>query len=94
MIFILIAICIFGLLPCSGRLQESDLDPLLIQELLSLMDLHSKLVKSFRMVRDFRAVNENVHVRLRLFRNRNFDSLTYNVPDVDEIAALIVGDFE
>lgn len=58
------------------------------------MDEHNKLVKIFRMVRDFRALNENVPVRLRLFRNRNFDSRTYNVPDVDEVAALIVGDFE
>ena len=31
---------------------------------------------------------------MRLFRNRNFDARTYNVPDVDEIVALIVGDFE
>jgi len=67
---------------------------LLIQQLLAVMDEHNKLVKIFRMVRDFRALNENVPVRLRLFRNRNFDSRTYNVPDVDEVAALIVGDFE
>jgi len=58
------------------------------------MDEHNKLAKIFRMVRDFRSLNENVPVRLRLFRNRNFDSWTYNVPDVDEVATLIVGDFE
>jgi len=67
---------------------------LLIQQLLAVMDEHNKLVKIFRMVRDFRALNENVPVRLRLFWNRNFDSRTYNVLDVDEVAALIVRDFE
>ena len=75
-------------------MDESNLHPSLIEELLSLMDEQNKLVKSFRMVRDFCVQNDNVHVRLRLFRNRNFDARTYNVPDVDEIDALIVGDFE
>jgi len=58
------------------------------------MDEHNKLVKSFRMVHDFCVQNDNIPIRLRLLRNRNFDARTYNVPDVDEIAALIVGDFE
>ena len=59
-----------------------------------MMDEHNKLVKIFRMVHDFRALNENVLVRLWLFWNRNFDSGTYNVSDVDEVATLIVGEFE
>jgi hypothetical protein len=52
------------------------------------------LVNSFRMVHDFRLSNENVLVSLRLFRNRMHDACTYNVPEVDEVAALIVGDFD
>jgi len=79
---------------CSGRSEESTVDPSLVQDLLRLMDDHNILVKSFRMVRDFQLLNANVPVRLRLFRNRSSDARTYNVPDVDEVAALIVGDFE
>jgi hypothetical protein len=58
------------------------------------MDEHNALVKSFRMVRDFCQQNQNVPVKLRLFRHRNFDPRTYNVPHVGEVAALIVGDFD
>ncbi|PNY08607.1 ATP-dependent DNA helicase PIF1 [Trifolium pratense] len=70
------------------------LDPTLVADLLEVMDSYNKLVQSFRMVRDFCRVNSNVPVRLRLFQNRAFDARTYNVPAVDEIAALIVGDFD
>jgi hypothetical protein len=66
----------------------------LVEDLLKVMDEHNVLVKSFRMVRDFCNVNQNVPVKLRLFRNRNFDPNTYNVPTVSEVAALIVGDFD
>jgi hypothetical protein len=59
-----------------------------------MLDEYNTLVKSFRMVRDFYNLNENVPVRLRLFRNRNFDPRTYNIPDINEVAALIVGDFD
>ncbi|MCH81093.1 ATP-dependent DNA helicase PIF1, partial [Trifolium medium] len=72
----------------------SVIDEHLVKELLHLMDCHNKLVKCFRMVRDYRLINESVPIKLRLFRNRISDSRTYNVPEVDEIAALIVGDFD
>ena len=71
-----------------------SLDPVLVSELMSVFDEHNKLTKIFRMVRDFRVANENVPVKLRLFRNRRFDSRVYNVPEIDEVAALIVGDFD
>ncbi|XP_045823935.1 uncharacterized protein LOC123916509 [Trifolium pratense] len=70
------------------------LDPSLVEDLLKVMDEHNILVKSFRMVRDFYRENQNVHVKLRLFRGRTFDPRTYNVPCIDEVAALIVDDFD
>jgi hypothetical protein len=63
-------------------------------DLLNTMDENNILVQSFRMVRDFIDSNANVPVRLRLFRNRSRDPQTYNVPEIDEVAALIVGDFD
>ncbi|MCH81103.1 ATP-dependent DNA helicase PIF1, partial [Trifolium medium] len=71
---------------------NNQLDPILVTEILSVMDEHNKLVQSFRMVRDYIQINENVPISLRLFRDRVQDPRVYNVPDVDEIAALIVGD--
>jgi hypothetical protein len=72
----------------------NKLDPSLVADLLKTMDDHNKLVKSFRMVRDFSQSNQSVPVKLRLFRNRSCDPRIYNVPEVSEIAALIVGDFD
>jgi hypothetical protein len=33
-------------------------------------------------------------VSLLLFRNRTHDARTYNIPEIDEVATLIVGDFD
>lgn len=65
-----------------------------MRDLIEVMDNHNRLVKSFRMVRDFIQTNQSVPVSLRLFRNRQFDPNTYNVPEVSEVAILIVGDFD
>jgi nitrous oxide reductase len=70
------------------------LDPNLVEEILNVMDEHNVLVKSFRMVRDYIRRNENVSVSLRLFQKRDCDLRNYNVPEVDEVAALIVGDLD
>jgi hypothetical protein len=59
-----------------------------------MLDDFNTLVKSFRMVRDFCNMSLNVPVRLRLFRNRDFDPRTYNIPQISEVAALILGDFD
>jgi hypothetical protein len=64
----------------------------LVAEILGVLDEHNKLVKSFRMVRDYIQPSENVRVSLRLFRNRDRDPRVYNMPELDEVAALIVGD--
>jgi hypothetical protein len=70
------------------------LDLTLINDILNVMDQGNTLVKFFRMVRDFRQSNHDVPVRLRLFLNRQYDPRTYNVPEIGEVAALIVGDFD
>ena len=52
------------------------------------------LVKSFRMARDFIASNPKQHISLRLFRDRPKDPRVYNIPTIDEVAGLIIGDFD
>ncbi|GAU39760.1 hypothetical protein TSUD_220030 [Trifolium subterraneum] len=73
---------------------HNQLDPSLVEDLLNVMDEHNILVQSFRMVRDFYRLNQEVPVKLRLFRNRSFDPRTYNVPHLSEVATLIAGDFD
>ncbi|MCH79877.1 helicase-like protein, partial [Trifolium medium] len=73
---------------------RNDLDVSLVEDILKTMDEHNTLVESFRIVRDFYQLNENVPVKLRLFRNRSFDPRIYNVPHISEVAALIIGDFD
>ena len=57
-----------------------------------MVDEHNVLAKAFRMVRDMFNTNKNINIKLRLIARRAFDARTYNTPEVDEIAALIVGD--
>jgi hypothetical protein len=56
------------------------------------MDESNVLVKSFRMVRDYIQREHIIPVSLRLFRERKHDPRTYNVPHLDEVAALVVGE--
>jgi len=91
---ILMCYNVFLIFNFSSIPNEQLLDPSLINDILRVMDDTNILVKCFRMVRDFREVYQNVPVQLRLFRNRSYDPRTYNVPEVGEVAALIVGDFD
>ncbi|XP_057444727.1 uncharacterized protein LOC130736971 [Lotus japonicus] len=73
---------------------KCNLEPGLVVDLLKMVDEHNVLAKSFRSVRDHVEEFDSNEVALRLFRNRVNDSNTYNLPSVDEVAALIVGDFD
>lgn len=66
----------------------------LIEDLLAMVDECNVLVKSFRKVRDFISINPLLRISLRLFRARPKDPRVYNLPSVDEVAGLIVGDFD
>jgi hypothetical protein len=77
---------------CSSFDSKNPIDLCLVEDILKVMDDHNALVKSFRMVRDYIQSNESVNVSLRLFRNRDHDPRTYNMPQVDEVVALVVGD--
>jgi hypothetical protein len=73
---------------CSSFDSKNPIDLCLVEDILKVMDDHNALVKSFRMVRDYIQSNESVNISLRLFRNRDHDPQTYNMPQVDEVATL------
>ncbi|XP_057423555.1 uncharacterized protein LOC130717366 [Lotus japonicus] len=72
----------------------SKIDQTLVIDLIKMVDESNKLAKSFRRVRDLIEEGGGEDVSLRLFRNRRQNINTYNLPSVDEVAALIVGDFD
>lgn len=59
-----------------------------------MFDNYNRIAKEFRMARDRLAGQEVQNLKLRLIRKRNKDSRIYNLPSVNEIAALVVGDVD
>nr|XP_025617318.1 uncharacterized protein LOC112709653 [Arachis hypogaea] len=66
----------------------------IVRELKQMLDDNNVLVKAFRMVRDSLAREPNNTIKLRLLGKRGKDGRRYNLPNTDEVAALIVGDFD
>ncbi|XP_057416850.1 uncharacterized protein LOC130711305 [Lotus japonicus] len=73
---------------------NSSIDPELVSDLIKMVDDFNRLAQLFRKVRDHVEQGDVENVALRLFRSCSLDPKTYNLPSVDEVAALIVGDFD
>ncbi|RYR14014.1 uncharacterized protein [Arachis hypogaea] len=74
--------------------QTSEIDQELITELLKMIDTHNVIAQSFRRVREFYQCHPSEIFSLKLYSHRKVDRRTYNTPSCDEVAALIVGDFD
>ncbi|XP_072088096.1 uncharacterized protein [Arachis hypogaea] len=66
----------------------------IVRYLEKMLDDNNILVKTFRMVRDSIAKDSNNSIKLRLLGKRRKDGRRYNLPSIDEVAGLIVGDFD
>ncbi|GJR58474.1 putative PIF1 DNA helicase/replication protein A1-like protein [Tanacetum coccineum] len=64
----------------------------LVQDLITILDIHNPLVQSFRMAKDRFVQSSIQHVTLRLIGNRQHTGRQYNLPTASEVAALIPGD--
>ncbi|RZB66153.1 hypothetical protein D0Y65_041982 [Glycine soja] len=74
--------------------QDAAIQANIVSTLGEMLDDHNVHEKSFRMARD-RLIDSQVdNVKLRLIASREKDCRTYNLPNVYEVAALIVGDFD
>lgn len=69
-------------------------DETLVRDLTIMIDRFNELAKSSRRVRDFVMDSNTSKFSLRLFRSRVKDPRVYNLPNADEVAALIVGDLD
>ncbi|KAL5137857.1 Replication protein A DNA-binding subunit B [Glycine soja] len=65
----------------------------IVLSLTHMLDEHNSHAKSFRMASDRLANDEANNIKLQLIVARGKDGHVYNMPNVPEIAALIVGNF-
>lgn len=79
---------------CRSSQAEVAPDQTLVEDLKTMVDRFNVLAHSFRRVHDFLIEEQSSNLCLTLFRNRSRDAKTYNLPTSDEVAALIVGDFD
>ena len=74
--------------------QDAAIQADIVSTLGEMLDDHNVHAKSFRMARDRLTDSQVDNVKLRLITSREKDCRTYNLPNVSEVAALIVGDFD
>jgi hypothetical protein len=71
----------------------ASLDPTTLNRLLTMMYNINPYVEMFKMARDMMATEGvPMDLKLCLITSRTKDARRYNVPTVDEVAALMVGD--
>jgi hypothetical protein len=73
--------------------RESDPDPAIVQSLLSMLDDHNPFAQQFRMARDRLADNQPEDFVIRIVGPRDGDPPQYSLPVTDQLAMLVVGDF-
>ncbi|XP_019184634.1 PREDICTED: uncharacterized protein LOC109179586 [Ipomoea nil] len=66
----------------------------IVNDIQQVLDTCNVLVKSFRMARSELQKNPLAEVKIKLLGKRSKDARTYNLPQVSEVAALIVGDID
>ncbi|XP_019179625.1 PREDICTED: uncharacterized protein LOC109174851 [Ipomoea nil] len=66
----------------------------IVQDIKYALDENNVLVKSFRMAKTGMESNHRADIKIKLISKRNKDARTYNLPQVGEVAALIVGDLD
>ncbi|KAH1249453.1 putative pentatricopeptide repeat-containing protein [Glycine max] len=79
---------------CNAQMcQYSGIQNHIVSALSHMLDQHNSHAKSFRMARDRLAGDQANNIKLQLIAARGKDGCVYNMPNVPEIVALIVGNF-
>ncbi|XP_074278222.1 uncharacterized protein LOC141601816 [Silene latifolia] len=79
---------------CKAKMCKNPLSEDIAKSIQDMLDEYNNLTKSFRMARDRLGYDDDSNVKLKLIGRRQKDARTYNLPTVDELAMLIVGDVE
>ncbi|XP_019173546.1 PREDICTED: uncharacterized protein LOC109169127 [Ipomoea nil] len=88
-----------SLLPQSGERPKEDdstttLHREIVKDIKDALDENNVLVKIFRMAKTQMESNHRADIKIKLIGKRNKDARTYNLPQVGEVAALIVGNLD
>jgi hypothetical protein len=70
-----------------------SLDPVIVQELIKMLDLHNPFSKKFRMARDRLAECKDENFIIRIVGAKEGNPVQCSLPTTDQLAMLIVGDF-
>ncbi|KAF7808150.1 ATP-dependent DNA helicase PIF1 [Senna tora] len=73
---------------------DDPCDATVVMQLSEMLDSLNPLVQVFRSVKNHPSTSNRDNLRLKLIKKRQKDTRVYNLPTADEIAALIVGDFD
>ncbi|XP_019161444.1 PREDICTED: uncharacterized protein LOC109158079 [Ipomoea nil] len=74
--------------------EQDDIHIQIVNIIQGELDTNNVLVKSFRMAKEEMDRNPCAEVKIKLLGKRKKDARTYNLPEVSEVAALIVGDLD
>ncbi|GJT34989.1 hypothetical protein Tco_0925408 [Tanacetum coccineum] len=74
------------------KVEKQDL--LIADKIKKILDDKNPLVKKFRMIGESIKENNACNVKLRLVEKRDKDVREYNLPTANEVAAIIIGDFD
>ncbi|XP_019180459.1 PREDICTED: uncharacterized protein LOC109175614 [Ipomoea nil] len=77
-----------------GSGEQDDIHVEIVNAIQKDLDENNVLVKSFRMAMSELDINPSAEVKIKLLGKRTRDARTYNLPQVSEVAALIVGDLD
>ncbi|XP_019158563.1 PREDICTED: uncharacterized protein LOC109155333 [Ipomoea nil] len=66
----------------------------IVKDIKDALDENNVLVQSFRMAKTEMESNHRADIKIKLIGKRTKDARTYNLPQVGEVAALIVGDLD
>ncbi|XP_019184791.1 PREDICTED: uncharacterized protein LOC109179750 [Ipomoea nil] len=77
-----------------GSGEQDDIHVEIVNVIQKDLDENNVLVKSFRMAMSELDINPCAEVKIKLLGKRTRDARTYNLPQVSEVAALIVGDLD
>ncbi|PWA60075.1 hypothetical protein CTI12_AA386170 [Artemisia annua] len=73
---------------------KHPIDRNIINEVRAVLDTSSELVQTFRRARDRYTEDTEQNIKIKLIAKRGKDGRNYNLPTANEVAGLIVGDFD
>ncbi|MEQ5167096.1 hypothetical protein ABN262_23495, partial [Citrobacter youngae] len=66
----------------------------IVQNIKDALDENNAFVKTFRNASEHIQKDPTAEIKIKLIGKRSKDARTYNLPQVQEVAALIVGDID